>query len=49
MGVFEQTFRKNVQDELKYRKDFNSAQTVYIPHVRITSLITGELNKQSLY
>ena len=42
MPLFKNSFSKDIQDELNYRKSFNALQTVLMPHVRVTSLVETE-------
>ena len=43
MALFNRSFKKHIQDELKFRKTFHGAQNVLTPHVRVTSLVEGKL------
>ena len=45
MSMFDQPFRKHILDELKYRRDFHGVQTALHPHVRVTSLVGGNLGE----
>ena len=43
MALFKQTFKQHIKDELKYRTQFGGVQTTLMPHVRVTSLVQGNL------
>ena len=42
MPLFKDSFSRDIQDELNYRKSFDALQTVLMPHVRVTSLVETE-------
>ena len=42
--MFEQPFQPEISNELRRRRNFDSVQSVFHPHVRVTSLIRGNLH-----
>ena len=48
MAMFDQPFKDHIIKELRYRRDFDSIQSVFHPHVRVTSLIEGYYERQTL-
>ena len=49
MALFDQTFQDHIQLELLSRTFRENIQNVLIPHVRVTSLVEGNLNGKELH
>jgi len=49
MGLFDQAFQDHIQEELLSRTSRENIQNVLIPHVRVTSLVEGNLYGRPLH
>ena len=48
MPLFDRSFRTPIVQELKYRRKFSGVQNALVPHVRVTTLVEGELYGEKL-